>query len=88
MSASLVTRNGQRNSFHGPMKVISPAVRTAGRTSGSATDQRMRSSFAPSRRAAANRSSGSCRKNCRNMNTAVELIANGRIMPAYESASP
>ena len=30
MSASLVTRNGQRNSFHGPMKVSRTAVSSAG----------------------------------------------------------
>ena len=78
---SLVTRNGQRNSFHGPMKVISRTVSIAGRTSGNAIDQRIRSSLAPSSAAAANRSSGSCRKNCRNTNTAAELIANGAIMP-------
>ena len=53
----------------------------AGRTSGSATDHRIRSSLAPSSRAAAKRSSGSARKNCRKMKTAVELIANGAIMP-------
>ena len=63
------------------MKVSSVAVSTAGRTSGSATDQRVRSSLAPSSAAASNRSSGSVRKNCRNTKTAVELIRNGAIMP-------
>ena len=50
--------------------------------------RRIRSSLAPSIRAASNSSIGSCRKNCRNTNTATELMANGRIMPRYESASP
>ena len=63
------------------MNVSSDAVSRAGRTSGSAIDHRMRSSLAPSRRAAAKSSSGSARKNCRKMNTAVELIANGTIIP-------
>ena len=42
---------------------------------------RTRSSFAPSIRAASNSSFGSCRKYCRKMKTAVELIANGAIIP-------
>ena len=54
----LVIRNGQRNSFHGPMKVSSTAVSSAGRTSGRAIDHRMRSSPAPSIRAASNSSCG------------------------------
>src|SRR5665811_807633 len=41
MARCLVTRNGHRNSFHGPMKVNRVAVSSAGRTSGSATDHRV-----------------------------------------------
>ena len=42
---------------------------------------RIVSSPAPSMRADSNSSLGSCRKNWRKMNTAVALIANGRIIP-------
>ena len=63
------------------MKVTSTAVSRAGRTSGSAIDHSVRNSPAPSIRAASNSSFGNCMKYCRKMNTAVELMTNGRIMP-------
>ena len=53
----------------------------AGRTSGRATRVSSPNSLAPSMRAASNSSLGSCRKYCRKMITAVELMANGKIMP-------
>ena len=81
MSAFLVMRNGHRNSFHGPINVSNVAVRMAGRASGTAMRQRIRHSLAPSMRAASNSSRGSWRKNWRKMNTAVALMANGRIIP-------
>jgi hypothetical protein len=80
-ASCLVTRNGQRNSFQGPMKVTITAVRMAGLASGMAIRVRIFSSEAPSRRADSNSSLGSCMKNWRKMNTAVALTANGRIMP-------
>ena len=74
-------RNGQRNSFHGPMKVTSTTVTSAGRTSGRAIFVSSWISLAPSMRAASKIACGSCRKYCRKMITAVELIAKGRIIP-------
>src|SRR5699024_6110532 len=74
IEASFVMRKGQRNSFHGPIKVISTTVAIAGFTIGIATDHSTRSSLAPSIRAASKIDSGSARKNCRKMNTAVVLI--------------
>ena len=63
------------------MKVSSTAVSSAGLHSGIAIRVRIVSSPAPSMRAASNSSRGNCMKNCRKTKTAVELIANGRIMP-------
>ena len=88
MSVSLVTRNGHRNSFHGPMNVSSRAGEQGGSHQRQGDRPQDPELPAPSSAAAENRSSGSCRKNCRNTNTAVELIANGRIIPSVGVGQP
>ena len=69
----LVPRTDERQQHRGQQRRLARA--------GSRSCRRIVSSLAPSMRAASKSSLGNCRKNCRKMNTAVELMANGRIMP-------
>src|ERR1700736_1004557 len=78
---SLMMRNGQTKSSQVAWKIRIAAVRSAGHERGTQTLRKVVTWPAPSIRAAAMRSSGSDRKNCRIMSTASAFAATGTIIP-------
>ena len=88
MSSWVATTSGHRKLFHDVRNVSTPRVASAGPHIGRITEAKMRSSPAPSTRAAWMSSSGMRWMYCRIRNTPNGPARNGRIMPGSEFVRP
>ena len=87
-SSEVATTSGHRKLFHEVRKVSTPSVATAGPHSGRITEKKIRSSPAPSMRAAWISSSGRDRMNWRIRKTPNGPARNGRIIPGSVLVRP
>ena len=81
LSSVCATTSGQRKLFHDVRNVRIPSVASAGPQSGRITEKKIRSSPAPSMRAASMKSFGTVSKNCFIRKVPNAVIMPGNMMP-------